>query len=390
MVTAIAACLVLGPTTEASARPELIRVLLNRIGATATLTLSSQDGLELYALGSERSILEAEPGVKVTVTCVKGRIEIRNQQFDQVLVLSKGRTFTVVGSAIGVYRGRLRILPEGERLLAINEVGLEAYLMGVVPAEVPPSFHPEALKAQAVAARTFALSRILRAADSPYDLDDTTSSQSYLGFRSEKPQTNEAIRLTANQVLLYGGEPVQALYCTTSGGVTAANEEAFGGLPLPYLRSVLDVDRSGAPYGAWSPQYRWEFVLRSYPGVGIVKSVEVLERTPSGRAASIRVVGERGTLTVRGPAFRNAVGVNHLKSLLFESIEATGEGVRIRGRGWGHGVGMCQAGAQGRALSGQTYDRILSAYYPGVSLTFLAEPVLYVRELSSSALRHSG
>lgn len=387
MLAAIAASMALAHAPDLSVRPELIRVLLNRVGVTTAATLSSPEGVELYARGADAPILVAQPGAEVLVSLAGNKVRVQNQQFDQVLALSAGRTLRVKGSSAATYRGRLRILPSQNRLLVVNEVGLEAYLMGVVPAEAPASFHLEALKAQAVAARTFALSKVFHAGDAPFDLDDTTASQSYLGVRAEKAPTNVAVRETANQVLLYDGVPIQALYCTVSGGVTAANEEVFGGAPLPYLRSVPDVDETGSPYAGWSPHYAWEFVLRSYPRVGAVKRVDIVERTPSGRASVVRVVGESGTLTVSGSAFRITVGVNDLKSVLIDSVEAADGGVRIRGRGWGHGVGMCQAGAQARALSGQTYDRILSAYYPGARLTFLPEPGEFARRLASTLAR---
>ena len=386
MVAAVVGLLAVAPLTaqDPSPQPELIRVLLNRIEATTSVALSSD---ELFAPGEAEPVAVTKPGEQIAVSLEAGMLRIGTGRYNQVWALPLGRNITVSAGARRTYRGRIRLLPGTRRLLVVNEVGLEAYLMGVVPAEMPPSFHPEALKAQAGVARTFAMARILRAAGDVFDLDDTTASQSYLGIGIEAPQTNAAVRETANLALLYGGEPIQALYCTVSGGVTAGNEEAFGGVPLPYLRSVRDADPSGSPYGAWSPNQSWEFLLRAYPGVGAVMRVEVLKRTASGRAAAIRISGERGAVTVSGTSFRNAVGVNSLKSLLIDSVEATEQGVRIRGRGWGHGVGMCQAGAQGRALSGQTYDFILATYYPGASLTFLPEPVLFVRALAPALSR---
>lgn len=368
----------------APTQQELVRVLLNGIGATTKVTLSSDTGLELFSAADRQPVAVLKAGDSVTISLEGSKVRVGSQQFDEVLALSSGRTTTVAANAARTYRGRIRLLPAKERLLVVNEVGLEAYLMGVVPAEAPPSFHPEALKAQAVAARTFALARMIRSAGEPFDLDDTTASQTYLGATAEKPRTNAAIRETANQVLLYDGSPIQALYCTVSGGATASNEEAFGSAPLPYLRSVQDTDEHGTPYGAWSPHYSWEFLLRDYPGVGAVKSVEVVGRTGSGRVAMVRITGERGATTVSGSVFRGTVGVNNLKSLLIDSLTATEAGVRIQGRGWGHGVGMCQAGAQGRALRGQTYDLILATYYPGASLVFLPDPVLYARGLATN------
>jgi stage II sporulation protein D len=368
-------------------QPELLRVLLNGIGTATKITLSADAGVELLSPGMEGPVVATGPGEPVTIRLEGTKLRVGSRQFDQVLALSRARTTTVTADATRTYRGRIRLLPGRQRVVVINEVGLEAYLMGVVPAEVPASFHPEALKAQAVAARTFALAKLLRSAGEAFDLDDTTASQTYLGAGAERPQTNTAIRETSNQVLLVDGSPIEALYCTVSGGFTASNDEAFDSAPLPYLRSVRDTDELGTPFGAWSPHYSWEFLLREYPGVGTVRSVEIVSRTGSGRVANVRITGERGSLMVSGAAFRNAVGVNNLKSLLIDSVVATEKGVRIRGRGWGHGVGMCQAGAQGRALGGQTYDRILATYYSGARLVFVPDPVVYTRGLATKSLR---
>ncbi|RMG25928.1 MAG: SpoIID/LytB domain-containing protein [Armatimonadetes bacterium] len=357
----------------------LVRVILNRIGGVSSVEIRADEGLDLFLPNASEPAQEVKGGAPVQFRANGDRLEAGSLKAAEVVALPKGRTIEVKGKAQGTYRGRLRLRAEKGVVVVVNELGLEAYLMGVLASEMPPSFAPEALKAQAIAARTYTLSRMAGRAAALYDLDDTTSSQTYLGTAGERPQTNEAVRLTSNLVLLYEGAPIQALYCTVSGGVTAGNEEAFGGTPLPYLRPIQDLDESGSPYGAWSPHFQWEALLTDYPGLGALKRVEILERTPSGRAKRVRLVGAGGSLTVSGTEFRTRVGVNRVRSLLIDEAIPGSQGVLIRGRGWGHGVGLCQAGAQGRALAGQSYQQILEAYYPTAKLTFLPNPVLVAR-----------
>jgi stage II sporulation protein D len=349
------------------------------MGGVPSLEIRAEDGLDLYLPGSGEPVAQVPDGRALQVKAIGSRLEAAGVQASELVALPNGRTVEVNGKTKGNYRGRLRLRAQNGAVVVINELGLEAYLMGVLASEMPPSFAPEALKAQAVAARSYTLARMAGRRTAAYDLDDTTASQTYLGVAGERPQTNEAVRLTSNLALLYDGAPIQALYCTVSGGITAGNEEVFGGAPLPYLRPLQDCDPAGNPYGAWSPYYRWELLLTEYGDLGAVRRVEILERSTSGRAQRIRIVAAKGTVTVPGGEFRTRLGVNRLRSLLIDEVENTPSGVRIRGRGWGHGVGLCQAGAQGRALAGQTFEQILSAYYPGAALAFLPNPILVAR-----------
>jgi stage II sporulation protein D len=211
-----------------------------------------------------------------------------------------------------------------------------------------------------------------------FDVDDTTRTHQYKGQSAETAKTNEAVRLTSNQILTYRGQPIEALYSTVAGGKTASAAEAFrGGAPIPYLITIDDVDANGRPYAAASRFFSWQVDLSAETmastlqaagiNLGRIRVVEVAARTTSGRVAGLRVIGEFAEVTIPGTDLRRVFGANFLRSTLFDIVK-TSDGWQINGKGWGHGVGMCQAGAMGRAAAGQSFQQILSAYYPGSDL----------------------
>jgi stage II sporulation protein D len=293
----------------------------------------------------------------------------------------------VSGSNARRYRGWLYLSASAGKLVVVNELPLESYLMGVVPCEMGPSSPTEALKAQAIAARTYTLTKIGAFSQYGYDVDDTTRCHVYRGIDVETPQTNEAIRQTSNQILIYNGRPIEALYATVSGGITADAREAFGGAGQPYLVPVVDVDGDGTPYGAHSKWFAWyldipqESLQTKFKERGVdfgkIENLEVADRGPSGRAVNIRLTTAQGTIDLNARLIRDAFGVDVVRSTLFE-IKKTVTGFRIEGKGWGHGVGLCQAGAVGRARTGQKNTQILATYYPGTQLVTVAgSPITY-------------
>jgi stage II sporulation protein D len=293
----------------------------------------------------------------------------------------------IVGTTNRRYRGWIYVSAAAGKLVIVNELPLESYLMGVVPCEMGASSPVEALKAQAVAARTYTLTKIGAFAQAGYDVDDTTRCHVYRGADVETSTTNDAIRQTSNQILVYNGRPIEALYATVSGGVTADAREAFGGAGQPYLIPVADVDAKGSPYAAHSKWFAWrlDVTQESLQGkfrergvdFGKIENLEVIDRGPSGRAINIRLTTAQGKIDLSARLIRDAFGVDVIRSTLFD-VKKTSTGFRVEGKGWGHGVGMCQAGAVGRARVGQKYDKILSTYYPGTQLvTVSGSPISY-------------
>jgi stage II sporulation protein D len=210
----------------------------------------------------------------------------------------------------GAYRGSAQLLRDGRRgILVVNRVGLEGYLRGVVPAEMPASWPAEALEAQAVIARSYALRA--RNAGAPYDVFADTRSQVYGGVGSEVPAASAAVAATRREVVTYGGQVAQTFFFSTSGGRTAANEEIWGGAPIPYLRSVADPYDRLSPYHRWTVRIRDRAAARKLADVsrGRLRSLKVVARTASGRAAVVAVRGKRGTARVAAETIQSALGL---------------------------------------------------------------------------------
>ncbi len=273
------------------------------------------------------------------------------------------------------FRGAMEWRGQSDRLLTINWVRLDDYLKAVLPLEISPRFHPDALKAQAVAARSFTFRRLNRHRTAGYDLCDTEHCQLYGGILGEHPTTSTAVEATAGEVLWHNGRIFEALYCGNCGGHTAPNEQVgVGTIPLEPLRGTPDWDeQTGRYYCEIAPNVRWNLTLtpealqRAFPKVGRPKSLRILERAPSGHVVRLQLEGDRATLTIAGARFRQQLGATRVRSLMF-TLEPDGEGWRLAGRGSGHGAGLCQWGAQGRALAGQPYHAILQAYYPTTTI----------------------
>jgi stage II sporulation protein D len=271
------------------------------------------------------------------------------------------------------YRGSLLVLPSASRLLLVNALPLEEYLLGVLPVEMPKSFPRQALMAQAVLARTYAISRLNPQA--PYDLCATGLCQVYGGMGVETPVHREAVEATRGQVVSLPAEgaprAISALYHSDSGGMTAASEEVYGRF-VPYLRPRPD---PFSPRRAWEVRLPWGRLSEALglsgkgtppPGEGF----SVLKRSESGRAYRVRILGKE----VEGPEATRLLRALGLPSTLIEEVQPGPEGVLVRGRGAGHGLGLSQWGAKGMAEAGYGYREILGYYFPG---TFLSE--LWVR-----------
>ncbi len=294
------------------------------------------------------------------------------------------------------YRGVLEVVKnQDERSIRVfNLVYVEDYLKGVVPAEIGrlTGREIEALKAQAVAARTYSLSRRGQYKDGGYDLEATVADQVYQGVRGEDPLGNLAVEETQEEILIHDGKVVQAYYHANSGGRTEDINKVWGKPKETYLTSVED---SG--FCSWSENYNWEEswtgealrrnvqeFLRSTGALssgqmGEVVDVRITRRTPSGRVEVLEVLTPEGSYQIVGDRIRwalrkgsnpNSILPSTRFTLLIEKNErGSVQFVRASGRGNGHGVGMCQTGAIGMARNGYSYKDILTFYYPGSRIT---------------------
>ena len=272
------------------------------------------------------------------------------------------------------YAAPLELMRNGDGLAVINEVPIEEYLPGVLRAEAGDKFPPEALKAQAVVARTYAAHQRLIQAGKPFHIIASTAHQQFAGRVTAGSPAYDAVRETAGQVLLWAGEVFPAFYHTESGGYTEDPRTVFAARNMPALLPVA------CPFSANSPHYYWNLdvrlpdlgdaLRRGGVDVGQVRSVTVAERTMSLRAVNVAVVGSRASTQIRGNDFRRMLGYDAFKSTLF-AVAIEGEVARFTGRGYGHGVGMCQWGAKGMAERGYKARQILEFYYPGTTFGVL-------------------
>ena len=262
------------------------------------------------------------------------------------------------------YRGTLRLVARGDSVVVVNVLDLETYLRGVVPAEMQASWPLEALRAQAVAARTYTLASLRPNAD--YDVCATTDSQMYRGIGVEHARTDQAVADTAGQVLTYGGTFARTYYHADSGGVIASSAEVWGG-SIPYLSAFRDVASDG-PHRHWEmrldPAVVATHMTAAGHHVGSVHQVRVLATSESGRVERLEVIGSAGRVVLGSTEARAQARAWGLKSTLFRMA---GDLV-VRGEGWGHGVGMSQYGARALALAGYSYGQILGFYYPATQL----------------------
>ena len=270
------------------------------------------------------------------------------------------------------YAGRLDLLRNGDGALAVvNEVPLEDYLVGVLLAESNERWPQEALRAQAIVSRTYAAYHRLLNAAKPYHIVASTAHQQFAGRVASTSPAWAAVQETSGQVLRWEGELFPAFYHTDSGGYTEDPRTVFAARNLPGLRPVVCYFSTGSPHFSWSLDLRLadlsEALRRNQLGVGTVRSIEVSERTAALRATVVTVRGSSGVTRLRGNDFRRIVGYDTLKSTLF-AVAVDGEVARFAGRGYGHGVGMCQWGAKGMAEQGATARQILEFYYPGAVL----------------------
>jgi SpoIID/LytB domain protein len=290
------------------------------------------------------------------------------------------------------YRGSI-ILPPGNGISfsVINWCNVEEYLRGVVPLEIGKRSEEdlEALKAQAVAARTYTYKRIIERRQAPFDLLATIDDQVYGGVTAEYPLSDRAVTMTKNLVAVYGDSLIYAYYHSTCGGITANIADVWLKPPQPYLQSIRDTDGNGKAYCAISRYYTWRetwntAVLSSiikrfgtdvFPDQpqfqGTVTGITVLGTYPCGRVSVCRINSSAGEYKYGGDKIRfvlrrNSADYPILRSARFTVESADGRTVTITGKGYGHGVGMCQMGAVGRARAGQTFEQILKAYYKDI------------------------
>ncbi len=339
----------------------VVKVLLERNGESITVASDAPAIIDAAGVGAARKFIftaAADGNIVINGTnTAKTRVEIT---CPDGFLMNNRKT----------YRGNFLVYLSAGNLLLVNKIELEMYLYGVLPCEVSNSWEKEVLKAQAVAARSFAVYNRLKNKTPEYDLDSGVFSQVYKGRDIEARATNDAIDETAGEVLGYEGEVIQAFFHSNSGGKTASSAEVWGG-EYKYLESVDD------PYSANSRSYSWSYkinreklsgiISKNKSGIGNVYDVHITDRTESNRVKNVRITGSEGELNAKGKDLRSWIGNDRLRSTNF-TVSVSDNEFTFDGRGWGHGVGMSQEGAREMAKEGRTYKEILRYYYKNTKI----------------------
>jgi stage II sporulation protein D len=361
--SAAAAVVALALLAGGAAAGETVRVLL--MEGRAAVSVSAPGGLTLTDAGGRRALLQRSSATPVRLQEHRHGVWLREAGvvLPALLVWAGQSTVSLDGQ---VYRGRLEVHGLTGGLTAVNVVELEDYLQGVVKDEVPPGWPAEAVKAMAVAARTYAVHRLRQRPGALYHLRATTASQVYGGAGNEDARTSWAVQATRGQILTFGGEPIAAFYHSCSGGATEDALDVFGP-EFDMVVGVKDDFSLGCPHALWVERVAAAAIERALAQAGYrvtgVRDIQPLVRSRTGRVVQVGLQHRGGRLVLEGRRFREALGTEVVRSTDFE-VRADGGSFTFVGRGWGHGVGLSQWGAKEMADLAFQYQDILRFYYP--------------------------
>ncbi|MDE2290878.1 MAG: SpoIID/LytB domain-containing protein [Elusimicrobia bacterium] len=278
------------------------------------------------------------------------------------------------------YSGNLLFRPNKDRTVTVvDEMGVEEYLFGVLPHEMSPDWPLEALKAQAVVSRSYALASLGGKDGGTFDLTDDDTTQLYTGLDGSTERVKQAVRDTAGQVLTWKGQPLKAFFHSTCAGHTADARDVWGREAPEPLKGVRDRWCRISPYSDWTATFTAEDIRKALARHGVmVGSVEDVSKGSVGTGGwlrTIRVRDSRGWHAVDANDFRLWLGPREMKSVKLRSIRRKwwSSSFTFTGRGYGHGVGLCQWGARAQAQAGFGYKDILSHYFPGAKLETFTE-----------------
>ena len=267
------------------------------------------------------------------------------------------------------FPGKLNLFVLDSEVLVVNVLGIEKYLSSVVGSEMPTKWPIEALKAQAIASRTYALKQ---KGNNLFDIDSTQKSQVYNGLESRTYKTIKAVKSTRSLVLTYKNKLINALFHSSSGGMTENSQDVWKN-KYPYLTSVKDFDKNN-PKLQWQKKFSNQELTNLFPKIGRIDNIEILNITSTGRVRNVRIVGAYGSEQISGVDLRKKLGLksNFVRFKFFEEESnkkfSMKKGLIVFGKGSGHGVGMSQWGARYLASRGQKAERILKHFYRGVQI----------------------
>jgi len=345
---------------SAANRPETVRVAVSRGGDTVRI-----DGEGVLVSDERGNAVDLE--FPCTVQRSSGNFLSVGPVTSRRLTFVSPNLLKINGKG---YRGVIELHPVEKGILAVNELQLEEYLVGLINCEISSLWPIEAVKAQAVIARSYAIYQKDSRKGALYHLESSVMDQVYNGADIEDSRAARAVQETAGEVLVYSGNVIQSFYHSNCGGHTEAAVNVWGA-DLPYLQGV------DCKYCVTTPPARWELTLSlkkiesllkgaGYQ-YGAIREIRVGRPNRSGRLQNLSLVTSRGESVLSAVNFRKAIGYAVLKSTNF-TIRQKNDEITFSGAGNGHGVGLCQWGSKQRAGDGFNYREILNYYYPGVRL----------------------
>jgi stage II sporulation protein D len=368
------------PTRKYREEPT-VRILLKKNPGSIEFTSDSKIKIKTGdkdGTVSGRVSLYFEPSLKI----ITPEGNIKNPELP-ISIESTKRFIRIDGE---IYPGTIVISRFGD-VLVVNHVKIEDYLKGVIPFEMGnlPESQIEALKAQAVAARSFVMAHLKP--NEPFDISTTIWDQVYGGVSKTDKIINKAVESTRGIVAIYDGKIIDAKYSSTCGGITENNENIWIGERIPYLRSVRDSGWDRNDFCRFSPHYRWERTYDKKDFFEVIKKqiqeffgktpnriewIRITKRTRTNRVRTIEINTDTGKFYLEKDQIRRLFSDDRgsLKSLMFQ-IKVKSNQIIVSGKGYGHGVGMCQYGAMEMAKERYSYQKILSHYYKGIRLNKL-------------------
>ena len=356
------------PPTRSSFRPsqkDLIRV---RLGQFPRVNIS---GIDLSLNGTQTMAGSANFSAKCETQNGEAEVAVGfGQKILGSLSLESATGFLHINGKL--YRGKIALLPKDNECVVVNTLSMDRYLAGLINKEMAPNWPMEAMKAQAVASRSYALAQAQLNQNKDFDLESSTLDQVYDGAASETPKSTQAVEATKGVVLTYGNAPMKAYFHANCGGMTEQPSAVWGQDSPAFCPVVCPFHKKERDKISWTVQlsnFQVESALRKIAGLlptGFVRlaRLEAGALNPNHKLSDLMVSDQKGnSLVISATAFRNAIGNQRVKSTSFEVKQENGRYV-IQGQGYGHAVGMCQVGARAMAEQGKTFLQILKYYYP--------------------------
>ncbi|TLD43002.1 MAG: hypothetical protein JETT_0685 [Candidatus Jettenia ecosi] len=345
----------------------VIRVLLVKDVREARLAID-----DCYQIiDSLANIIDQDQGLqKSTISINKGSISVGSKYYNtneiRITTLREGR----IEFNNTRYRGEIRILQQpNDRFSVIEEVDLESFIAGVVGSEMPKAWNEEALRAQAIIARTYAMYKRKVKQDKAYHLD--MLELAYRGMSNETVRINKIVQETKGIIMVYNWNIFPAYFHSTCGGHTENCSHVFGDDSIPPLRGVVCNYCNNSKYSLWSKDISKSDIEKKLKEANIyvsnIHTINALDQGLGEHCSRIEIISANGTREMSANGFRLLIGPNYLYSTAFDS-RSNGKSITFSGKGLGHGVGLCQYGAQNMAKNGFGYESILKHYYPKIEL----------------------